>query len=58
MLVYEDEVEKSSWLFQRNGGIVLLLKAMRGSEINKGSGNSCYVLAFDERRIHSDSKHS
>ena len=48
MLAYEDEVGKSSWLFQRNGGIVIWLNVMRGSGINKFSGNSSCILAFDE----------
>ena len=51
VLVYEDEVEKSSMLFQWNGSIVILLNMMRGSGIHEHSGNSCCVLGFNEWRV-------
>ena len=50
-MLYEDEVEKSSMLFQWNESIVVLLNVMRGSGINEGSGNSSCVLAFHDWRV-------
>ena len=47
-MLYVDEVEKSSMLFQWNESIVLLLNVMRGSGISESSGNSCCVPAFHE----------
>ena len=49
--MYEDEVEKSSMLFQWNESIVVLLNMMRRSGINEGSGNSCCVLGLNEWRV-------
>ena len=50
-VLYEDEVEKSSMLFQWNESIVLLLNMMRGSGIRESSGNSYCVLAFHDWRM-------
>ena len=50
-MLYEDEVEKSSMLFQWNDSIVVLLNMMRRSGINEGSGNSSCVPAFHEWRM-------
>ena len=47
-MLYEDEVEKSSMLFQWNESIVLLLNMMRGSGISENSGNSCCVIDFND----------
>ena len=53
-MLYVDEVEKSSMLFQWNEGIVILLDVMRGSRMCKCSGNSCCVLDFIEWRVNID----
>ena len=50
-VLYVDEVEKSSMLFQWNESIVVLLNWMRGSGINECSGNSSCVLAFHDWRV-------
>ena len=50
-MLYEDDVEKSSMLFQWNESIVLLLNMMRGSGINECSGIVCCVPAFHEWRV-------
>ena len=47
-VLYVDEVEKSSMLFEWNGGIVILLNAMGGSGISESSGNSSCVLDLNE----------
>ena len=39
-VLYEDEVEKSSMLFQWNKSIVVLLNVIRGSRMYMCSGNS------------------
>ena len=56
--MYEDEVEKSSMLFQWNGSIVILLNMMRGSRMCMYSGNSCCVLDLNEWRVILDGKGS
>ena len=50
-VLYVEEVEKSSWLFQWNESIVVLLNVMRGSGINEHSGNSCCMLGFNDWRV-------
>ena len=55
-MLYEDEVEKSSMLFQWNESIVLLLNMMRGSGISESSGNSSCVIDFNDWRVNIDGK--
>ena len=50
-MLYVDEMEKSSMLFQWNESIVLLLNMMRGSGVSGSSGNSCCVIDFHEWRV-------
>ena len=50
-VLYEDEVEKSSMLFQWNDSIVVLLNMMRRSGINECRCDSSCVPAFHEWRM-------
>ena len=50
-MLYVDEMEKSSMLFQWNESIVLLLNMMRGSGVSGSSGNSCCVIDFHDWRV-------